>query len=64
MALSNQNCEVTSKNRYTSFNFTNALWVSNALNPKGKMYRAKAFKNLSVFIILVIALALVNHYVQ
>lgn len=63
-ALANRNTEVTRSNYFTSFNFTNALWVSDALTPKGKQYRAKAIKNIGSFCCLVIVLAVVNNYVH
>jgi fumarate reductase subunit C len=52
-AVSNSNPEVMTKNRYTRFNVFNALLVPNALNKDGVQYRAKAGKNLLIFIVLV-----------
>jgi hypothetical protein len=54
-ALSNTNKDVAKNNYFTSFNFTNALWVPNGLTSKGREYRAKAIKNLGIFIILIAA---------
>ena len=52
-AVSNSNPEVITKNSYTRFNVFNALFVPNALNREGVKYRAKAGKNLFIFIVLV-----------
>jgi len=60
-ALSHRNVEVTAKNYFTSFNFTNALFVPNGLTSVGKTYRLKALKNIGVFICLMSLLIATDH---
>ncbi len=52
-ALSHTNKEVASRNRYISFNFTNAIWIHNGLTEVGCRYRTKALVNLGVFMVLI-----------
>jgi hypothetical protein len=60
-ALSHRNVEVTAKNYFTSFNFTNALLVPKGLTSVGKMYRLKALKNIGVFMCLMSLLIVTDH---
>ena len=59
-ALDHRNLEVAKKNYFTSFNFSNALWVPNGLTLEGREYRQKALRNLVVFIGVVCLLALLD----
>jgi len=51
-ALSHKNKDVTENNYFSSFNFTNAIWIPNGLTEKGQEYRAKAIKDFGIFVFL------------
>lgn len=63
-ALANTNKEVTRANYFTSFNFTNAIWIPNGLTSKGRIYRTKALKNFGIFIILVAVNAVLSELIN
>ena len=57
-AVGNNNASITKENRFTRFNIFNALFVPGALNEEGIKYRARACKNLLVFIGLILITAI------